>query len=354
MATFTVAAADDLTVDCPADPCCRYAAPPTSSPPTMTGWGASATWGCDATRQHRQTCQPWETSGGGQLSFTYAATSGPRRMPGHGFLQRYLHRSDRRRFDGGLPGRTPCCRYAASCRHPRRLQRLGERVFFSWAAAAQPTTSPACRPRRPHLRRAAQLYYTASFRTRRMPGHGFLHATFTVGGADDLTVRCATDPCCRPAAAPPTSSPPTTTGWRLWLTDGRRERQYRQHCLYPGRPHLTAGQISFTLHGYLRAGRLPGYGFLHGYFPVGADGLTVDCPADPMLPGMQQRRRHPPPTTTGWRGFFYMGGCDVTDNIASVPPWGDLTCGGQQQPHRYLRDDGCRDMASCAMATPSP
>ncbi|MCB9298751.1 MAG: hypothetical protein H6559_37380 [Lewinellaceae bacterium] len=52
-------------------------------------------------------------------------------------------------------------------------------------------------------------------------------------------------------------------------------------------------------------------------FTVGADDLTVDCPADPMLP-MLQRRRHTS-TYNAWVSFSFDGGCDVSDNSASIP-----------------------------------
>ena len=82
---------------------------------------------------------------------------------------------------------------------------------------------------------------------------------------------------------------------------------------------------------------------------VVANDLTVDCPDDPMLPACGSAADILAAYNTWVAGFGYMGGCDVTDNIANIPPWA-TSLAADRSAFTYTATsgpDGCQDMASC-------
>ena len=56
--------------------------------------------------------------------------------------------------------------------------------------------------------------------------------------------------------------------------------------------------------------------------------LVAVCPPGPNLPPCTSAAAIQAAYDNWVAGFSYLGGCNVTTNIASIPPLGDLTCGG--------------------------
>ncbi len=77
--------------------------------------------------------------------------------------------------------------------------------------------------------------------------------------------------------------------------------------------------------------------------------LTVVCPVDPVIPGCLGIQAITDAYDTWVDGFKVFGGCNVTTNIASVPPLGGLVCNGQLT-FTFIAQSGtgvCADYAEC-------
>ncbi|MCB9298749.1 MAG: hypothetical protein H6559_37370 [Lewinellaceae bacterium] len=143
-------------------------------------------------------------------------------------------------------------------------------------------------------------------------------ATFTVAAAEDLTVDCP-----RPHAATCSSAADILVAYNAWVAgfsfDGGCDVTDNSASI-PALGDLTCGGTAqLRLHRHLRSTAARTWLPAAPLSPWARRRLTVDCPADPLLP-MLQRRRHTGSTTPGWYGFSFDGGCDVTDNSASIPP----------------------------------
>ncbi len=77
--------------------------------------------------------------------------------------------------------------------------------------------------------------------------------------------------------------------------------------------------------------------------------LTVSCPVDPNIAGCLGIQAITDAYDTWVDGFKAFGGCNVTTNIASIPPLGSLICNGQLT-FTFIADNGaggCSDHAEC-------
>jgi hypothetical protein len=78
--------------------------------------------------------------------------------------------------------------------------------------------------------------------------------------------------------------------------------------------------------------------------------LTVECPADPNLPGCSDPVTVAEAYNTWVDGFRAIGGCDVVTNIADIPPLDDLACQGQLE-FEFTATNGsgvCPATATCS------
>ncbi len=90
------------------------------------------------------------------------------------------------------------------------------------------------------------------------------------------------------------------------------------------------GTISFTYTADNPAGTCTSHAEATSTFTIGqASPISVTCPADPNIPACTDETTIANAYNTWVNGFKATGGCQVTTNIADVPPLGDITCGGQ-------------------------
>jgi hypothetical protein len=77
--------------------------------------------------------------------------------------------------------------------------------------------------------------------------------------------------------------------------------------------------------------------------------LTITCPADPNIAGCLGIQAITDAYDTWVDGFRTFGGCNVTTNIASIPPLGDMVCNGQIS-FTFIATNGagvCADTLEC-------
>ena len=77
--------------------------------------------------------------------------------------------------------------------------------------------------------------------------------------------------------------------------------------------------------------------------------LIVTCPDDPMIEGCLGIQAITDAYDTWVDGFRASGGCNITTNIASIPPLGDLVCNGQLTFTFIVGNDSelCSDHVEC-------
>ncbi len=77
--------------------------------------------------------------------------------------------------------------------------------------------------------------------------------------------------------------------------------------------------------------------------------LTLSCPVDPVIAGCLGIQAITDAYDTWVDGFRAFGGCNVTTNIASIPPLGDMVCNGQIS-FTFIATNGagvCADTLEC-------
>ncbi len=110
------------------------------------------------------------------------------------------------------------------------------------------------------------------------------------------------------------------------------------------------GTISFTYSADNPAGTCTSHAEATSTFTVGqASPISVSCPADPNLAACTDETTIANAYNTWVNGFKASGGCQVTTNIANIPPLGDIVCGGQLS-FTFRAENGpdrCADHAEC-------
>lgn len=119
----------------------------------------------------------------------------------------------------------------------------------------------------------------------------------------------------------------------------------------PALPDLTCGgSVSFVFRAENGPGKCIDMAVDSSTFSVIAPPpLTMTCPPDPNLPGCSGIIAITNAYNDWVDGFNVLGGCDVTTNIDSIPPLGDLLCDGQLT-FTFIATNGgdvCFDTNSC-------
>ncbi|MCB9298750.1 MAG: hypothetical protein H6559_37375 [Lewinellaceae bacterium] len=143
------------------------------------------------------------------------------------------------------------------------------------------------------------------------------NATFTVAAAEDLTVECPTDPML-PACS---STADILAAYNAWVAgfsfDGGCDVSDNIDNVPTG--DLTCGVSSASPIPPPPDDGCQDMASAAPLSPWARSSLTVDCPADlccyaPALPTYWYLQRL-------GTGFSFDGGCDVSDNSASIPAW---------------------------------